>query len=130
MFPVETLFAMEQPNLLAPQGINSVARETTVDSTVGCHRTQLINRGANIKHQTNDGWSALHIATKNNHLDLVSLFIQQGANIQQQKERNGWTALLIATEFNHVDLAVWLLDHSSNVDRCVGLFVTQSWCKH
>lgn len=55
----------------------------------------LINNGANINYQNNNGLTALHAACQNNHANIVSLLINNGA-IYDVQDNEGNTPLHIA----------------------------------
>jgi ankyrin repeat protein len=44
----------------------------------------LLDRGAALAHCMDDGWTALLIATKHNHVKLVQLLLEHGANSDHQ----------------------------------------------
>jgi ankyrin repeat protein len=47
-------------------------------------------------------WTALLIATENNHIDMACLLLDQGANIEHPTE-NGWTAPMVAPAPQEID---------------------------
>lgn len=52
----------------------------------------LIEKGADINAQNNDGWSPLHNAVNNKDIDAVKVLIKHGANVNA-KDGNGFTPL-------------------------------------
>lgn len=55
------------------------------------------------------GYSALHLAARQGHADLVMTLLDAGADIDQPSEGDNTTAMLIATINGHWDLALDLL---------------------
>ena len=63
----------------------------------------LVEAGANINKADGDGWSPLHLACKEAHLDVIQFLVNAGANVQQVTD-DGVTAL-------HYMVAVPALSH-------------------
>ena len=49
------------------------------------------------------GWTALHIAAQENHLNIVKKLIEHDAKLEEVN-RAGWTALHIAAYNNHLNI--------------------------
>jgi ankyrin repeat protein len=73
----------------------------------------LIERGADVSVQNEDGSTALHLASRNGHVDLGRMLIERGADISVQN-KEGQTAQQVALERGHVDLAQ-MLERSTNL---------------
>jgi ankyrin repeat protein len=74
----------------------------------------LINRGANIEHQDDNGRTALLWASRYDCLDVAELLIHCGANIEHQ-DNVGRTVLLHASYHNRFGMIILLLDHDANI---------------
>eukprot|EP00057_Strongylocentrotus_purpuratus_P029946 XP_780286.3 PREDICTED: ankyrin repeat domain-containing protein 39-like [Strongylocentrotus purpuratus] len=63
-----------------------------------------------------DGWTALHGASQNGHLDVTRYLISQGA--QMNKGNNdGRTALHIASHKGHLDVTKYLISRGAEVNK-------------
>lgn len=56
-----------------------------------------------------EGWFALAFAAQSNHLELVRLLIERGANLQAS-DKIGFTSLMYAARDGHLEIARLLLD--------------------
>jgi ankyrin repeat protein len=56
-----------------------------------------VSAGANKDYQMQDGRTALFVASKKGHTEIVQYLVSAGANKDHQ-EQDGWTALLIASQ--------------------------------
>eukprot|EP00210_Caulerpa_lentillifera_P005609 g5365.t1 len=65
--------------------------------------------------KTNKERTSLHIAAKNNWIDIAKELIAHGANIDL-REDDGWTPLHVAAEKNSLDVAKELIAHGANID--------------
>ncbi|KAF9103319.1 Glycerophosphocholine phosphodiesterase [Mortierella sp. GBA35] len=89
----------------------------------------LIQYGADLDAQDEDGESCLIIASKNGHVECVRLLIagaQKGANLELQERFYGWTALHLAAIENHPEVVKVLLEAGANPD----VFDFSSWNPH
>ena len=59
--------------------------------------------------------TALINASKNGHIEIVSLLIKKGANLETACARFGINALISAIENNHEDIVYLLIDNGANV---------------
>ena len=73
----------------------------------------LIERGANVSTQDEDGPTALHLASEND-VDLARMLIERGADVSARK-KDGWTALHLASRNGHPDLARMLVECSTGL---------------
>jgi ankyrin repeat protein len=58
----------------------------------------LLDTGAQLEATTQCQWTALHHATRKNHLDVVQFLVKRGINVEA-KDWEGKTALDTATKF-------------------------------
>jgi len=77
--------------------------------------TLLLDHGANIEVQSEDGWTPLHYACFNGHEGCVTLLLDHGANVEVQSD-DGWTPLLLACQYGHEGCVTLLLDHGANME--------------
>ncbi|KAF9912886.1 Glycerophosphocholine phosphodiesterase [Linnemannia zychae] len=89
----------------------------------------LIQYGAYLDAQDEDGETCLIIASKNGHVECVKLLIagaQKGANLELHERFYGWTALHLAAIENHPEVVKVLLEAGANPD----VFDFSSWTPH
>jgi len=75
----------------------------------------LLNKGANVNVKNNDGISALHIAVKNHHIEIVELLLKYGARINS-RDNKGKTALHYACVSSHRNAIKLLLKYGARVN--------------
>lgn len=68
---------------------------------------------AYLNQQNDDGETALIIAAKNGHTEVVKTLGNYGADINI-KDNRGFTALMYATAYGHIDTALALYDLQKN----------------
>ena len=74
----------------------------------------LIDANANLEHRTDDGMTAVHLAARGGHAELVALLAEAGVPLDVQDVR-GMTPLMLAAEQNKEDLVKTLLAHSADM---------------
>ena len=74
----------------------------------------LLNAGADINSQTEEGLTPL-IAAAYNHTVILEMLLRNGADIDAQ-ENKGWTALYAATLFKNVGALKILIKNGANVN--------------
>ena len=70
---------------------------------------------SDIKATNNRGKTALHLAAENNHLALVKLLLEHGADPHVRSD-GGWQPLLNAADKGHIEVASLLLRWNANVN--------------
>ena len=75
----------------------------------------LIKSGADLNVRDSDDWTALHIASRDNHKELAELLIKNGADLNV-RDSDGWTALHIASRYNYKELAELLIKSGADVN--------------
>jgi len=77
-------------------------------------RTELVeealNSGADANAVDADGYSALHAAAENNHIDIVKLLIAKGANVNY---KDSYTALELANMSENAEVVDILKSHGA-----------------
>ena len=74
---------------------------------------------AKVDHPKKDSWTALHVASRNNQLDVVQLLVEVGQAEVDKETSNGWTALQLASRFGHLEVVQYLLQSGdATVDMC------------
>ena len=71
----------------------------------------LLENGADINSQDENGFSALIMATNKNNLDMVKFLLENGANINLQ-DQFGWSALIYATLSDNLEIDLSTLKHT------------------
>jgi ankyrin repeat protein len=61
------------------------------------------------------GWTALHIACRNNLFDFVTMLLDHGADPNIQED-SGWTSLIMASRYSKLAIVKTLLDHGANMN--------------
>ena len=111
---IATILAIEQPQDVNSQSFKDASAPLHLASEnghVGLAR-MLVERGADVSAQDEDGWSALHFASLKGHVDLVWTLVEHSADMSAQ---NGWMALHLALENGHMDLARMLVQCGADV---------------
>ena len=65
--------------------------------------------------QDEDGFTALIVAAKQGHVEIVKLLLNFECNVDIQEKLLGYTALIYASEYGHEEIFDLLLDHDCNV---------------
>ncbi|KAF9319573.1 Glycerophosphocholine phosphodiesterase [Linnemannia elongata] len=122
-------------NPLVGSEINLHAAYTYTPLSIACRLGHveavrlLIQYGADLDAQDEDGESCLIIASKNGHVECVKLLIagaKKGANLELCERFYGWTALHLAAIENHPEVIKVLLEAGANPD----VFDFSSWTPH
>ncbi|KAI8630284.1 ankyrin repeat-containing domain protein [Xylariaceae sp. FL1651] len=75
----------------------------------------LLDCGAKVDAQDDDGGTALILASKNGYDGIVEQLLDRGAKVDAQNN-DGWTALITASEYGHDSVVKQLLDRGAKVD--------------
>ena len=76
----------------------------------------LFSRGVTIDQKDKHGSTALMIAAREGHLDIVTKLIEAGATVDQA-DKFGWTALMFAAENGHLNVVTKLIEAGATVDQ-------------
>lgn len=102
--------------------INIAGPHDTTPFMVACwHRDLevcrlLIAHGADVKKSHSSLGNALHFASNSGHIEIVSLLLENGANINEQAGENESTPLGKAIHGKSYEVARYLLDRGANVE--------------
>ncbi|KAI6171416.1 Kallikrein-4 [Aphelenchoides bicaudatus] len=80
-----------------------------------CVRT-LLNNGADITHQTHQGYTALHIASKYGNYDVVKALIDKDPSLVNATDKDHWLPLHFAARNGHCDIVKLLVDNGADVN--------------
>ena len=76
--------------------------------------SKLIESGADVMSQNNNGETPLHLALYEDQLDVARMLIERGADVTAQKE-DGETQLHLASQWGQVNVARMLIEHGADV---------------
>ncbi|MEN8166321.1 MAG: ankyrin repeat domain-containing protein [Pseudomonadota bacterium] len=77
---------------------------------------QLLIADAAVNLTDKGGYSAMMLAASNNHVEIVELLLNEGADVDQVENTNGWTALIWAAKQGHLHTVQILLHHQADPD--------------
>ena len=69
----------------------------------------IIGRGADVNARDKGNWTALHLATRNGHLEAVNILLDAGAELTVQDSKHGWTPLHLAVITGQMEAAKLLV---------------------
>lgn len=75
----------------------------------------LIQAGANVEFQDNDGCSPLHVASQNGHTEIAKLLIEASAINVESLTNEGLTPLHVASQNGHIEIVKLLLKAKANI---------------
>ncbi|XP_037319643.2 ankyrin-3-like isoform X2 [Pungitius pungitius] len=75
-----------------------------------------LKNGVDINICNQNGLNALHLASKEGHVEVVAELIKRGANVDASTKQKGNTALHIASLAGQTDVVKELVTHSANVN--------------
>lgn len=113
------------------KGVREVDMENAIDKflkeaesgDINVMRSMLDNDAGLLSTCDEDGYTALHRAAYNNHLEAVSFLLEMGAD-PEARTRQGWTPLHSAANWGNREIIGRLISHGVDVNaRSVG-FVT------
>ena len=80
------------------------------------HQAQPINAETYDEDDDAHGWTALHLAARKGHVDVIKFLLDQGANIDAETEDHD-TPLEMAALHGHLDAVQMLVDNGSDLDQ-------------
>ncbi|MGP8200312.1 MAG: ankyrin repeat domain-containing protein [Limisphaerales bacterium] len=86
--------------------------DTARDGDLERIRTLLKDNPGLVFSKDNDGWTPLHFAAANGHMEVVELLLANKAEVNAEAS-NGWTPLRLATLRGHKDIAELLRKYGS-----------------
>ena len=107
---------LERPNLAGETPLMMAAYNGSYDLV-----TYLVTqRSVEVNHP---GWSALHYASTNGHLEIVRFLLDKGAYVDPESP-NGTTALMMAARGGHIQIVKLLIDRGANISNSNQLNLT------
>ena len=64
-----------------------------------------------------DKWTALMRAAGKGHVEIVTLLLERGADVNKKNERNASTALMRAAMEGHTSVARVLIEHDADITK-------------
>ena len=74
-----------------------------------------IHCGVDVNGTNEQGWTPLHYATLYGYSDIVSLLLENDANVDSPSPAGGWPALVLAIHDSYTDIVVVLLNNGADV---------------
>lgn len=90
-----------------------------VKRSIDCLVKSLLECGANIKAERNDGMTPLHLAAKHGDLGITRILVENGADVDsgvRNASFKGWTPLVFSFFSKDNDTLRFLLESGANVD--------------
>ena len=108
-----------------PDYVNSRNNSGTTPLMITCYNghvnvaTYLVEHGANIHLQDEDGDTCLHCAAGRGHIEVVSKLLAVGAkenpDYVNARNNSGITPLMITCYNGHMNVATYLVEHGANI---------------
>jgi ankyrin repeat protein len=98
---------LERPNLAGETPLMMAAYNGSYDLVVYL----VTQRAVEVNHP---GWSALHYACTNGHLEIVRFLLDKDAYVDPESP-NGTTALMMAARGGHIHIVKLLIDRGANI---------------
>lgn len=77
----------------------------------------LLQNGASVDLQCNDGWTPLMGASEEGHIEVAKLLLQEGGAKVNFTDSEGWSALMSASGRGHTDVVKLLLQYGAQVNH-------------
>ncbi|KAJ7759528.1 ankyrin repeat-containing domain protein [Mycena metata] len=75
----------------------------------------LIEHGADVNAENENGYTSLYLASQNGHLDIVKFLVENNANIEAS-DKYGYTSLYRASANGHLEVVKFLIEHGANTE--------------
>lgn len=90
----------------------------------------LLDAGLDPNGRDREGWAPLHDAAWGNHVEVLRLLLQAGAEKNASTGRGGWTALHLACRYTSVDCVLELLRWGVDLNPKTGVDADDDfWCR-
>ncbi len=76
----------------------------------------LLEKGANANIRVAEGYTSLYWAVQRNHMTLVRLLVENGADINMTATADGGTALMVAVSNGNAEIAKYLIEKGADVN--------------
>ena len=77
--------------------------------------TFLVSKGASLDFESDQGVTALKLASKRGYTDLVGYILQEGSDPNYKSEKSAYTAINNATKSGHKELVKLLINHNASL---------------
>ena len=75
------------------------------------------DKPVDLEQLNDEGFTALMLAVRNNHIVVVTQLLKQGANANYAEKANGWTALMFAVKNGSITNITELLAHGADINQ-------------
>jgi hypothetical protein len=77
---------------------------------------ELLDGGLDVNGKNKAGWSALMIAASKGNMEMLSLLIEKGADVDEKNTQQGQTPLIFAAHWGHADVLRLLIEQGADVN--------------
>ena len=113
---ITKILAVEYPQDVNSQNFDnrsSPLHIASIEGHVNITR-MLVDCGADVSAQKENGRTALHLALEKGHVELARILVESGARLSAQ-DKHGWTALHMASNKGYVDISKMLVECGADV---------------
>ncbi|MBW2570521.1 MAG: ankyrin repeat domain-containing protein [Deltaproteobacteria bacterium] len=103
--------------LLLMTGCGPALRQAAIKGDINSVKA-LLDQGVDVNEKFLGSWTALMLASDNEHIEVVKMLLDRGAtNINATSV--GWTALSMAARRGHTDIVNLLIDRGADIDKAI-----------
>jgi len=116
LYNISMILATDYPKDVNSQSFDNASTPLHLTSREGYADVarMLVERGADVSAQAEDGRTPLHSASWGGHVDVARMLVERGADVSAQDE-DGGTPLHWASIYGHVDVARMLVERGADV---------------